>query len=214
MVSQFSIPALWNLCSKSVGSWDFEILVGKSGFGSPSLITVRIEFLFAFQLWYCEFVWNRWGGVRKHYFVNSSFVGGGDVLKLSVGKEWWGVAKLLFKGSWNYIFRLSLRLKSRSARGASRNPTFMVLVLIKGKRRGSEGIWELPLTPTPSEVAFFSACGVFVDDWTNGGLFLFFCRLMVHWVMGVEFENTCINSEKWNISRVISRLYGWMHKKY
>ena len=41
--SQFSIPVLRNLCSQ------FVILVEDSGTGSPSSITVRMEYLFAFQ---------------------------------------------------------------------------------------------------------------------------------------------------------------------
>ena len=31
-------------------------------------------------------------------------------------------------------------------------------------------------------------------------------------VMGVGFENTCAVSEKWNVSRVVPRLYGWVYK--
>ena len=33
------------------------------------------------------------------------------------------------------------------------------------------GVWELPLTLFASEVALFSACGVPVDDYANGGGF-------------------------------------------
>ena len=35
---------------------------------------------------------------------------------------------------------------------------------------------------------------------------------MLLWVMGVGFDNTCTVSGKWNISRVIPRLYGWVYK--
>ena len=62
-------------------------------------------------------------------------------------------------------------------------------------------VWELPLRPITS---VWSVC-----RWlANGGWFLFCCR----WMMGVGFENTCIGSGKWNVSRVISRLCGWVNK--
>ena len=35
---------------------------------------------------------------------------------------------------------------------------------------------------------------------------------MLLWVMGVEFENICTVSGKWNLSRVIPRLYRWACK--
>ena len=55
-------------------------------------------------------------------------------------------------------------------------------------------------------------CGVFVDDSVNGGWFLFCVRLMLLWVMGVGFNNTCAVSEKWNVFRVIARYFGWAYK--
>ena len=33
---------------------------------------------------------------------------------------------------------------------------------------------------------------------------------MLLWVMGVGFENTCTVPGKWNVFKVISRLYGWV----
>ena len=36
--------------------------------------------------------------------------------------------------------------------------------------------------------------------------------LMLLWVMDVGFDNTCTVSGKWNVSRVIPRLYGWLYK--
>ena len=44
---------------------------------SPSLVPVRMEYLFANQFWYWK-LWkeNMWGGKRKHYFVNFFNVGG------------------------------------------------------------------------------------------------------------------------------------------
>ena len=37
-------------------------------------------------------------------------------------------------------------------------------------------------------------------------------RLRLLWVVGVVFENICTVSGKWNITRVVSWLYGWVHK--
>ena len=55
MGSQFSIPILWNLCSESVGDIKFWDPVEGSDTSHPSSITVRMEYLFAFQFWCCEF---------------------------------------------------------------------------------------------------------------------------------------------------------------
>ena len=52
-------------------------------------------------------------------------------------------------------------------------------------------VWELPQVLFASEVVYISACGVFVNDLTNYGWFFFYCKLMVLWLMGVGFENTC-----------------------
>ena len=41
---------------------------------------------------------------------------------------------------------------------------------------------------------------------------MFYWGLILLWVMGLGFENTCTVSEKQNISRVISVLYGWVYK--
>ena len=38
---------------------------------------------------------------------------------------------------------------------------------------------------------------------------MFYWGLILLWVMGLGFENTCTVSEKQNISRVISVLYGY-----
>ena len=37
-------------------------------------------------------------------------------------------------------------------------------------------------------------------------------RLMLVWVMGLGFENTCKVSGKSTVSRVIRRLYEWVYK--
>ena len=74
------------------------------------------------------------------------------------------------------------------------------------------GASELPHSLFASEVAWFIACGVFVNDKANGGWFLFYCKLMQLWLMGAGFENTGIVLGKWNVSSVIPRLYGWIHK--
>ena len=52
---------------------NFVVLVENSDTGGPSSTTVRIEYLFAFQIWCCKLcVENRWVGGRKH-FVDSLF---------------------------------------------------------------------------------------------------------------------------------------------
>ena len=55
-------------------------------------------------------------------------------------------------------------------------------------------------------------CGVFVDDNVNGRRVLIYWGMMLLWLMGVGFDNNCIVSEKWNVSRVTPRLYGWIYK--
>ena len=76
MGGQFSILALWNLCSESVGAWNFEILVKDSDTRVPSTIIVRIESLFTIFVLIplCELCLNndegkaesiiKWGGWR------------------------------------------------------------------------------------------------------------------------------------------------------
>ena len=44
---------------------------------------------------------------------------------------------------------------------------------------------------------------MFIDDKhdkVNSGWFLFYLRLMLPWVMGVGFVNTCTVSGKWNVT--------------
>ena len=61
--------------------------------GSPSSITVRREYLLAFQYWYCELcVENGWGGGRKNCFVNFCSLA---VLESSVNEGWWVVTESL-----------------------------------------------------------------------------------------------------------------------
>ena len=83
---QFLILVLWNLCSKSVGGlkcWD---PVESSDNGSLSSITLRMEYLLAFQYWYCELcVENWWRRGRKHCFVNFCSLA---VLESSVDERW------------------------------------------------------------------------------------------------------------------------------
>ena len=57
MGCQFSIPVLWSFCSGSVEAYSFKILVDDSDTGSLGSITVRKEYLFAFQFWYVSYVW-------------------------------------------------------------------------------------------------------------------------------------------------------------
>ena len=71
MCSQFLIPVLWNLGSELVEGIKFWDPVEDSDTGSLTLITVRMECVFAFQYWYCELCGqNQWGEGRKHCFLN------------------------------------------------------------------------------------------------------------------------------------------------
>ena len=48
--------------------WD---LVEDSNTGCPSSVTVRMEYFFSFQSWYCElYEENWWRGGKKHCFVD------------------------------------------------------------------------------------------------------------------------------------------------
>ena len=67
---------------------------------------------------------------------------------------------------------------------------------------------ELLLSLFPSKVAYLVQGSVLAYD----GCFLFYWRLILLWVIGVGFGNTCAISGKWNISRVVPRLYGWLYK--
>ena len=67
--------------SGDINCWDS---VEDCDTGGPSSITVRMEYLRAFQYWYCKLcVKNRWG--RKQCFVHSCSL---TVLDSSVAKEW------------------------------------------------------------------------------------------------------------------------------
>ena len=48
--------------------------------------------------------------------------------------------------------------------------------------------------------------------WMVGGWFLFSWGLMLLWVMSVGSENTCTVPGRWNVFRVILRLYGWVYE--
>ena len=79
MGGQFSISDLLNLRSESVGAYNFEIIADDSYTGGPSSFTVRMEYLFAFQFWYCKLcVENPWwgeGGWQKALFCEFLFFG-------------------------------------------------------------------------------------------------------------------------------------------
>ena len=125
----------------------------------PSSINVRMEFLFAFQFWYCDLC------VKKRWVVAESIILLIFVLWGCFNCRWLkgGVVgqKVLFRASCYRIFCLLLRLKFQSARGASRHPAFMVLMMIKRVRRTRESkisfcyprSLRASLGPTASEVA-------------------------------------------------------------
>ena len=50
LATNFRFPLLRNLCSEAVGISNFEFLVEDSDTGGPSSITVRMTYLFAFQI--------------------------------------------------------------------------------------------------------------------------------------------------------------------
>ena len=90
------------------------------------------------------------------------------------------------------------------------------LVLIKGMREGGEPKIFL-CYPRSSGTSYQSFCkwgGVL-----SACLYLIkliivgFCwRLMLLVVMSVGFENICTVSEKWNVSKFVPRIYGWVYK--
>ena len=81
MGGQSSILALWNLCSESMGAWNFQILVENFDTGGPSSIAFRIESLFTIfvPIQICKLClkndeteaesiikWGGWGGSSLH----------------------------------------------------------------------------------------------------------------------------------------------------
>ena len=104
----------------------------------------------------------------------------------------------------------------------------MFLLLIKGIREGSEskislcypkGLGDFPQFFRERGGVILCVCVcVCVCVWR-------FCGWLSQWwlifvlldvdathVMGVTFENACVVSGKWNVSRIISRLYAWVYK--
>ena len=63
----------------------------------------------------------------------------------------------------------------------------------------TSGVWELSLR---SRNLVCVVCFCSIGDWS----------LKLLWEMRVGFENTCTATGKWNVSRVIPRLYGWVCK--
>ena len=95
---QCLIPVWRKLFPEAVGAWNFVVPVKDSVIGGPSLFTVRIEGLFAFQILCYELcVKNWWGKGRKHYFGNSlSFEGA-----FLVGE--WGLMSVLESLTWGQL---------------------------------------------------------------------------------------------------------------
>ena len=61
------------LATTGIKFWD---PVEDSDTGDPSSLIVKMEYIFAFQCWYCELcVENRWRGGRKHLFCLFLFFG-------------------------------------------------------------------------------------------------------------------------------------------
>ena len=72
-------------------------------------------------------------------------------------------------------------------------------------------VWELPLRRTTREVAWFRVWNVW--RWLSQ-CWLVFVLLGVDATRsdGVGFSNHCTVSSKWNVSRIILRIYGWVYK--
>ena len=74
--------------TKLVLAWNFLILIEYSNTEGPSLVAVRMEYLFSYQFWYLElWVGNLSGGEAKHYSVNFSCRGAFNV-------DGWGFVRL------------------------------------------------------------------------------------------------------------------------
>ena len=91
-----------------------------------------------------------------------------------------GMEQVLFRASWNRIFRLLIRLKSRCARWASCHPAFMVLVLIKRMKRGGESKISFCYlrSSTASSQIYHEWGGVILCVWSV-------CRLSQLWLVFV-----------------------------
>ena len=91
--------------------------------------------------------------------------------------------RILFRASWNYIYCLLLWLKTWSVRGASHHSVFMILVLVKGMKRGGE-----------FKIAFCYLRGLGASPQTNGGWLLYWSLILSNG--GGIWELTV--SRKWN----------------
>ena len=135
---------------------------------------------------------------------------------------------------------LLFRLKSQSVREASLHPAFMgicptishALILFTSKMSsffGSWCSWTKQLEGWVNIKFYLFVSGINQVEWEREvsrprgwrastqtyrecGWFLFYCELMLLWVMVVGFDNTCTVFGKWNVYRVIPRLYGWLYK--
>ena len=121
----------------------------------PKFYTVRIECLFTSRFWYCEIcVKNRWRGGWEHCFLDFCYC-----QWLTVGRMG---QKVLFRVSWDGILCLLPLLKSKSTRRASCHSALMVLVLVKGMRRGGESNISFcyPRGSRASPQTYHMQCGV------------------------------------------------------
>ena len=99
--------------------------------------------------------------------------------------------RILFRASWNYIYCLLLWLKTWSVRGASHHSVFMILVLVKGMKRGGE-----------FKIAFCYLRGLGASPQTNGGWLLYWSLILSNG--GGIWELTV--SRKWNDDVVQSKI--------
>ena len=111
-----------------------------------------------------------------------------------------------------FFFLFLVLLNEMSTLGESK-VFFLFLVLI---RWNEEGRWVLDFLLPPRVFESYPSdlprsrsrnlvcvvCFCSIGDWS----------LKLVWEMRVGFENTCTATGKWNVSRVIPRLYGWVYK--
>ena len=90
---------------------------------------------------------------------------------------------------------------------------YLFLSGVNQKDEGGRWVQDFLVTPVFLRVSWCIQCVWSVCRWlSHWWLFFLFCwRLMLLWMMGVGFENTCAVSRKWYVSRDVPRLYEWVY---
>ena len=80
----------------------------------PISITIKMEYVLAFQYWYCELVWKTHDGDRKHCFGNFCYLA---VFELSVDDGWWsGTENLIYSQLKLHLFPTRILAEATSMR--------------------------------------------------------------------------------------------------